>query len=250
MKSDNFFDSQFHERDLEQSIAYIEAYFSDQEIKGKSVVDAGCGTGADTLAFGMKGAAEVIGVDNSGKSLEIAQGTAEKLSARSISFCKADISRFFQQQVFADLIFCQGVIIYVKNGLEIIDLISKRVNEGGILFFTVAADSYFARVLNKMRYFFSIMPNIFWDPIIIFMLWLIPILKKLWGESLVKNRGIQYEKSLKINLFLPFASLLSKRRIERILEENGMEIVKWEIQRTLNQDLFYLIKAIKRSKNI
>ena len=58
MKVGQFFDGILHERELGQSIKYIESYFSDNEIKGKAILDAGCGTGIDCFVFGNKGASQ------------------------------------------------------------------------------------------------------------------------------------------------------------------------------------------------
>ena len=189
---------------------------------------------------------KVVGIDISNKSIQLAKEKALRLGASNLHFLHADIKDYLQEEILADIVFCQGSLIYMKDSIEAINLLTKKLKSGGCLFFTMAADSFIAKILNMVRYILSTLPEGSREHVVKISSKIIPILKnRFWRKSLLKGRGASLEKGIKVNLFLPFASLLNKDEIINILKCNNMEIKLWETSRTFGCDLFYLVKARK-----
>jgi len=58
-------------------------------IRGKVVIDFGCGAGAQAIELAQRGSLHVYGVDISERLLEVARQQAEQQSCRNVTFCTA-----------------------------------------------------------------------------------------------------------------------------------------------------------------
>lgn len=248
VKVDEFFDSIRATRTTEAALRYIEQYFADADIRGKAVIDAGCGTGADCRAFAVKGCGQVTGIDISPKSIEVARKEAEKSEIVNAHYLVSDINEYFRRPVKADIVFSQGALIYIPQGLKTLNRLAECVEEGGILFFTAAADSIIGRAMNVMRRLLSRLPKSIKEAIVPITCFTITVLRRVWGSGL-KERGISLATGIKVNLFMPLATLMSKEDIYSVLERNHLEIDLWEPYCILKNDVFYLVRARKRTRS-
>ena len=74
-----------------ESEAHWKLFFSSDEVVGKTVLDAGCGTGIFSIIFANQGAGMVTGIDISEGSLGTARGLAEKFELSNTEFLKQDM---------------------------------------------------------------------------------------------------------------------------------------------------------------
>ena len=103
------------------------------DLKGKSVLDLGCGYGVNCKDFIKKGAARVVGIDLSEKMLEIAEKESvdEKIEYRKMSMTDIDcISEKF------DLIYSSLAIHYIEDFADLAQKLYERLNDGGTLLFS------------------------------------------------------------------------------------------------------------------
>src|SRR3989338_4725348 len=95
-------------------MSLIGHYFSDDEIKGKTILDAGCGTGHYSYVFNIKGCRKVVGVDLSYRCLESAKSRFKDYDNIEFHFSDIrDLSIFVDSEF--DIAFCEGVIIYLND---------------------------------------------------------------------------------------------------------------------------------------
>jgi len=59
-----------------------------QEITGKTVIDFGCGTGAETIELAQRGALYVCGIDINDRYLDEARASAAKVGCKNVSFTR------------------------------------------------------------------------------------------------------------------------------------------------------------------
>ncbi|NET42961.1 class I SAM-dependent methyltransferase [Okeania sp. SIO2B3] len=102
-------------------------------IKGKKVLDAGCGPGACTEKLVNKGA-EVVGIDISEKMLELAK---VRVGSRA-TIIKADLSKplpFLESNSF-DIVFSSLVVAYIKHLEPLFQQFYRILKTSGILVFS------------------------------------------------------------------------------------------------------------------
>lgn len=117
---------------LEQMSNFCDRCFSKSEIKGKTILDAGCGTGAGSIYFSRNGAGQVFSVDLSQGSLEVLQRYV-RLGSHSIKFQKADLlSLPFGCEAF-DIVFSCGALAYIENIFEVLEELIRVTKRDGKL---------------------------------------------------------------------------------------------------------------------
>ena len=245
MKVEQFFDLVAFEREHSQSQQYIETYFQDGEIVGKSVFDGGCGSGVDCMVFARKGAWKVVGVDVSAQFINLARQKARKLDLQKVSFHLEDMDSFIRRgKELFDIIFCQGSLVYLKDGWSMLETMEGRLNKGGILFFTVAGSSGLARMVNNLRSGCSRIPSLFWRPIAYLLAGVVRMIKLPFGKA-IGSRGVSAAKSIAVTLFYPLSFSVTRKRIEAFLEEKNLTLEHLGVHRVFGQEMFYTIKAKK-----
>lgn len=104
------------------------------EVKGKKILDTGCGSGIYSEIFLNAGAEEVTGFDISRAMIEIYQA---RLGNKAQVF-QADIEQplAFARDNYYDIILCSLVLHYCKDWSPIFCELSSKLRSGGSLFFS------------------------------------------------------------------------------------------------------------------
>ncbi|MEA3379083.1 MAG: class I SAM-dependent methyltransferase [Nanoarchaeota archaeon] len=106
-----------------------------KNIKGKKVLDAGCGIGTYCILTRKKGA-KVIGVDLTENMIRLSNLAAEK-NKLDIDFRVMDITKLkFKEETF-DIVLCMGMIDVVKDYKKAISELSRVLKSGGKLIFSI-----------------------------------------------------------------------------------------------------------------
>ncbi|MGQ0528107.1 MAG: class I SAM-dependent methyltransferase [Alphaproteobacteria bacterium] len=105
--------------------------------KDKTVLDAGCGGGRNTIAMARLGAREAQGIDLGAKGIEDAKRRAHDLG--NANFQIASIQDIpFEDNKF-DMAWCAGVLMITDNENEALDELTRVVKKGGLLYLLVYA---------------------------------------------------------------------------------------------------------------
>lgn len=108
----------------------IKTGLAPEDVRGKTVLDAGCGMGRFSDVAASWGAARVVGVDIS-RSVEAA---AENLEASdSVALAQADLRHLPLQPASFDLVFSIGVLHHTPSTFESLSRIAGLVKPGGTL---------------------------------------------------------------------------------------------------------------------
>jgi len=107
-------------------------------IKGKKLLDLGCGGGQTSIFFAQQGAI-VIGVDFSEKQIESAKALAERMKIGKVSFQQGDMENLsvFNDRSY-DLVNSSHTIHYIKNLQGCFDEIFRVLKPGGKFVFSVS----------------------------------------------------------------------------------------------------------------
>jgi 2-polyprenyl-3-methyl-5-hydroxy-6-metoxy-1,4-benzoquinol methylase len=99
------------------------------------VLDAGCGTGNTSLALARQFPfVEVLGVDQSGTSLEKARAAAGTLGLENIRFRRWDLMKPLTGERSFDLILCLGVLHHVADMKAVLANLRRALRSDGELY--------------------------------------------------------------------------------------------------------------------
>lgn len=104
--------------------------FSQQFVKGKSVLDAGCGSGYGANLLKKAGAKKVVGVDIDEESVGYA---TQEFGAKGISFKVKDLNTSFGYKTKFDVVTCYEVIEHVPDADHLLTEIKKCLKQDGTL---------------------------------------------------------------------------------------------------------------------
>lgn len=102
-------------------------------LKGKRVLDLGCGYGENCKMFSQMGAENVLGIDISEKMLSVAK---EQNSLPNVEFKKLSMNNLSELDGKFDVVVSSLAFHYIEDFSALIYSIKNLMNDGGILLFT------------------------------------------------------------------------------------------------------------------
>jgi ubiquinone/menaquinone biosynthesis C-methylase UbiE len=162
------------------------------DIRNKTVLDLGCGTGGILVALGLKGA-YAIGVEPSISSCRAALLRSNKYPIKSYICCAIGENLPFKDETF-DAATAISVIEHVKDKNAVLSEAYRVTKKGGTLFFWGPNN-----VWPREEHF-----RIFWPP----------LLPKKMGKIYLRLRGKNYSELENISYIIPC-------KIEKTLAEIG-----------------------------
>jgi SAM-dependent methyltransferase len=106
-------------------------------LRGRTLLEAACGTGESTLAFARLTSAPAVGVDFSGPSIEIAERLSRELGASDVRFLQRDITALGDVGGPFDIVVCE-VVHQTADPHATVRGLAEQVNDGGHLILSVA----------------------------------------------------------------------------------------------------------------
>ena len=97
----------------------------------KSVLEVGCGTGQLSNYFSIGTNNNIVGLDPTIQSLNIAKNFSEKNSISNITFVNADIFDDVLEDNIFDFIWCNGVLHHTKNPYEAFKILVRSLKNNG-----------------------------------------------------------------------------------------------------------------------
>ncbi len=126
--------------------------FYSKNLKGKFILDMGCGSGRFTAALASLGARQAIGVDQGLDGLKIAKRYALEKKIKNVKYKKASVLNLpFKNERF-DFVFCKGVLHHtgnLKKGLNEFYRVMKK--GGGGFLYLYGSGGLFWNSRKKMR---------------------------------------------------------------------------------------------------
>ena len=109
-------------------------------LKGKTVLDMGCGSGRYTIALTKTGAEKVYGIDLGEKSMQQGALIAKKSGIRNIEFVVGSVLDLPYEDNLFDFVFCNGVLHHTENLERGINELYRTLRPGGKSFLYLYAD--------------------------------------------------------------------------------------------------------------
>ena len=100
----------------------------------KNILEVGCGTGQMSIYFSIGTNNEIVGLDPTIESLNLASSFSIENNIQNVKFVNADIFDDVLEDEYFDFIWCNGVLHHTKNPYEGFKIILKSLkNDGYIL---------------------------------------------------------------------------------------------------------------------
>ncbi len=100
-------------------------------VRGKKVLDFGCGDGRYSFQIAKLGASEVVGIDVSPAMIEIANRELQNQKIEKVKFLEADGNNLPFGDKFFDVIFSNFVLHHFENTLKPLQEISRVLDKNG-----------------------------------------------------------------------------------------------------------------------
>ncbi|MDD4564713.1 MAG: class I SAM-dependent methyltransferase [Eubacteriales bacterium] len=103
------------------------------DVKGKTILDIGCGYGHNSCLFAQNGAKKVVGIDLSQKMLEVAK---KEFCHPCVEYRRMDMSELSSLTQKFDMVYSSLAFHYAENFQKLIADIYVLLNEGGYLIYS------------------------------------------------------------------------------------------------------------------
>jgi len=206
----------------------VEKFFSalgitPEELKGKRVLDVGCGAGRLVKNLGRYGA-EVVGIDIH-TALEIP--FQQCLEQSNVHIVQADLNHLPFSEKF-DIIWCEGVLSYIQNPRKGFSSLCSFLKENGRIYVWISRKSR-RSFINRVRRFLK--SSYRYPPLIIYIVSKLLAIVYIIGVFLVKRKNFmtkyRYLSFLYYNALLrKYEHDISLSEVKQWFEEEGLKVLK------------------------
>ena len=202
-------------------------FYSPQDIEGKSVLDAGCGTGIFSIIFARNGAASVLGIDISEGSLETAKALKTKFDLENASFQKQDMLDLpFADESF-DIVWAWGTVHHTTDPFKAMsELIRVLRAEGSILLavYTRTRVTFLHEIIRKAL---VRTPRKTWKALSKILALVLSPVVYFFKKREKSRKGEKLEELIMDWYFVPIRHYYYPEEIKVFLEEQGFTIEKY-----------------------
>lgn len=191
------------------------AKITEKEIKGKRILDAGCGTGEKSVFLAKAGAKEVVSLDFSKTQLKEAKLRASKEGLKNIIFVEKNILEDNLEELGKfDLIISLGVLHHTENPKLGFSQIVGQLNNNGIVI--IGLYHKYSRIFYKLQRFFLHL-FVSKDP------------EKIISFIYKINKNPKVPKSTLYDRYcIPHESYHTLREVKNWFKENNLKIIDYK----------------------
>jgi len=224
-------------------------FYSVEEVKGRAVLDAGCGTGIFSIIFARNGAGNVIGIDISPGSLKTAQSLKEKFRLPNVEFLKQDMLELpFGDETF-DIVWAWGTVHHTTDPFKAIAELARVLRHGGSLLLAVYKRTRLTFIHEVIRKTLLKTPPGSWTAIAkVLALFLGPVVF-LFKKREKSRKGEKLEELILDWYFVPIRHYYTHEEITAFLSGRGLVVEKFlPASGRFNSTSNFIIKARKVNK--
>lgn len=227
--SGSFYDELWNKYVPEYSLSekHWETFFTANDIEGKYVLDAGCGTGIFSLIFAKKGAKKVEGIDISEGILEKARSLRKKFKIQNIGFKKEDmLDLSFKDKTF-DIVWAWGSIHHTTAPLKALEELIRVLKRDGSLLLAVYNRTKITFLHEILRKILVRMPRKSWAILTKILASVFAPVVFLFKKREKSRKGEKLEELILDWYFVPIKHYYLPKEIIFFLEERGFRIEKF-----------------------
>ena len=199
---------------IEQQKKFLIKHIGLKNIKGKKILDAGCGTGVAAVCFKLLGAKEVYALDYSNGALKTAKKLANKHKVK-INFSKDNLLDLKLDKKF-DLIHSFGVLHHTADCRKAFDNLINLLKPKGNFYVALYLKTPLTFLQQSARFVLRKFPKSLWIPIS-------RLIKKILVKGSKKTkRGFQDEGDMLDWFFVPHRTHHTPKQITKWFKEFDM----------------------------
>jgi ubiquinone/menaquinone biosynthesis C-methylase UbiE len=213
--------------EYEASENHWKIFYSDTEIAGKNVLDAGCGTGIFSIIFAKNGAASVTGIDISEGSLETAKSLKDRFNLERVQFRKEDMLHLpFADESF-DIVWAWGTVHHTTDPFGAIEELSRVLKKEGSLLLAVYTKTKLTFLHEIIRKTLLRTPKKSWKFLSkVLAVFLAPVVL-LFKKREKSRKGEKLEELIMDWYFVPIRHHYYPDEIKEFLEKKGFTVDKF-----------------------
>lgn len=224
----NFYDVVWTEYlpEYEETEKHWEMFYDDEEIKGKTVLDSGCGTGIFSIIFANRGVGKVTGIDISEGSLGTARSLKKKFGLSNAEFRREDMLHLpFESESF-DIVWAWGTVHHTTDPLGAITELDRVLKKGGSLFLAIYKKTRVTWIHEIIRKTLVRTPRRTWTFLSKVMAFFLSPVVFFFKRREKSRKGEKLEELILDWYFVPIRHYYKPEEIKTFLEAKGYEIEK------------------------
>jgi len=225
-------------------------FFSPEEVKGRTVLDAGCGTGIFSVIFANNGARRVTGIDISEGSLNTAQSLKEKFGLENTEFEKQDMLRLPYDDASFDIVWAWGTVHHTTDPLLAVDELIRVLRHEGAILLAVYKKTRLTFIHEIIRQVLIRTPRKTWKPLAKILAVMLAPIVFLFKKREKSRKGEKLEELIMDWYFVPIRHYYKPEIIKQILQEKGLEVEKFlPASGRFNSTSNFIFKARKKARS-
>ncbi|NTV23540.1 MAG: class I SAM-dependent methyltransferase [Nanoarchaeota archaeon] len=199
---------------VEEQKTFLLKHIGIENIKGKTILDAGCGTGVAAVCFKLLGAKEVVGIDISEGALKTARMLAERNKV-DVIFEKDNLLDLKLKKKF-DIIHSFGVLHHTADCRKSFDNLVRLLKPDGKFYIALYLKTPLTFLQQSARFFLRLFPKSMW-------VFISSQIKKLLSGKKNTKRGFDGEGDMLDWFFVPYRTHHTPKEIEGWFREHDMD---------------------------
>lgn len=234
--------------ELEASEKHWRLFYSPDEVRGKSVLDAGCGTGIFSIIFGRNGAGRVVGIDISPGSLETAKGLKDRFRLSHVDFERQDMLRLRFPDGFFDIVWAWGTVHHTTDPFRAIGELSRVLRPGGSLLLAVYKRTKLTFLHEIIRKTLVRTPRRTWTAISKIMAFFLAPAVFFFKKREKSRKGEKLEELILDWYFVPIRHYYTPEEIRDFLKTKGLTVEQFlPASGRFDSSSNFIFKARKKS---
>ncbi len=214
--------------EFEASKDHLELFFSKEEIKGREILDCGCGTGIFANIFASMEAGKVTGLDISPGSLETGRRIKEKMGLQNIEFVEGDMLNLPYEDGRFDIVWAWGSAHHSEDPMKALAEIDRVLKKKGALLLALYKKTGLTWIHELIRKTLVKTPKSWWvflSRIMAFFLWPVVKIREIFRQK--ARKGEKLEELILDWYFVPIRFYFTPQEIRTWLEQKGYTIEKF-----------------------
>ncbi|MFO7865398.1 MAG: methyltransferase domain-containing protein [Candidatus Aminicenantes bacterium] len=213
--------------EYQESENHWRLFYFPEEIRGKKVLDAGCGTGIFSIIFARLGASRVTGIDISEGSLSTGRALKQKFHLDNLHFRQEDMLNLpFTPDSF-DIVWAWGTVHHTTDPMGAISELDRVLKPGGSLLLAVYTRTRLTFLHEVIRKTLVRTPKKSWTVLSKILSFFLAPVVFLFKKREKSRKGEKLEELILDWYFVPIRYYYKPEEIREFLEGKGYTAEKY-----------------------